>query len=106
MTQTRERKRTRRSRAGGRQARHALRAAGNEGNVVQPGMPGGAYRPLSERDMQRIYDTALDILENIGIADPIPEILRYALPGGCRLDDRGRLRFPRALVEDLIDVSA
>jgi trimethylamine--corrinoid protein Co-methyltransferase len=106
MTKTTERRRTRKSRAGGRQARHALRAAGNEGNVVQPGMPGGVYRPLSERDMRRIYDTALDILEKIGIADPIPEILHYALPGGCHLDDRGRLRFPRALVEDLIDISA
>jgi trimethylamine--corrinoid protein Co-methyltransferase len=95
-----------RARMGGREARHALRAAGNEGNVVQPGLVGGAYRPLSERDMQRIYDTALTILENIGIADPIPEILHYALPGGCYLDDRGRLRFPRALVEDLIDASA
>ena len=106
MTKTTERRKTRKTRAGGRQARHALRAAGNEGNVVQPGMPGGVYRPLSERDMQRIYDTALDILEKIGIADPIPEILHYALPGGCHLDDRGRLRFPRALVEDLIDISA
>jgi trimethylamine--corrinoid protein Co-methyltransferase len=83
-----------------------LRAAGNEGNVVQPGLVGGAYRPLSERDMQRIYDTALTILENIGIADPIPEILHYALPGGCYLDDRGRLRFPRALVEDMLAVGA
>ncbi|MGK2927183.1 MAG: trimethylamine methyltransferase family protein [Lysobacterales bacterium] len=90
----------------GREMRRALRAAGNEGNVVRPGLAGGAYRPLSERDMQRIYDTALDILENLGIAEPIPEILHYALPGGCYLDDRGRLRFPRALVEDLIDVSA
>ncbi len=95
-----------RARMGGREARHALRAAGTEGNVVRPGLDGGAYKPLTERDMQRIYDTALSILENIGIAEPIPEILHYALPGGCWLDERGRLRFPRALVEDLIDVSA
>lgn len=95
-----------RTRGGGRQARHALRAAGSEGVVVRPGQKGGSYGPLSERDMERIYDTALKILEEIGIADPIPEILRYALPGGCRLDENGRLRFPRALVEDLIDISA
>ncbi len=69
-------------------------------------MPGGAYKPLSEDDIRRIYDTALDLLENIGIGDPIPEILRYALPGGCVLGDDNRLRFPRALIEDLIDVSA
>jgi len=69
-------------------------------------MPGGAYRPLSERDIQRICDTAMKLLENIGIGDPIPEILHYALPGGCILGDDNRLRFPRALVEDLIDISA
>jgi trimethylamine--corrinoid protein Co-methyltransferase len=93
-------------RSGGRKARHELREAGVRGQAVQPGMSGGAYRPLSERDIQRIYDTALDILENIGIGDPIPEILHYALPGGCVLGDDNRLRFPRTLIEDLIDISA
>jgi trimethylamine--corrinoid protein Co-methyltransferase len=104
-SRTRTRDTARRTRAGGREARHALRAAGNEGNVVQPGQTGGTYGPLRTRDMERIYDTALDILENIGIGDPIPEILHYALPGGCYQDERGRLHFPRALVEDLIDKS-
>jgi len=65
-------------------------------------MESGAYQPLSERDMQRIHDTALDVLEEIGIADPIPEILEYALPKGCTLGDDGRLRFPRGLVEDVV----
>jgi len=69
-------------------------------------MQGGAYKPLSEHDIQRICDTALDLLENIGIGDPIPEVLQYALPGGCVLGEDNRLRFPRTLVEDLIDVSA
>jgi trimethylamine--corrinoid protein Co-methyltransferase len=69
-------------------------------------MPGGAYKPLSERDIERISETAFKLLENIGIGDPIPEILHYALPGGCVLGDDNRLRFPRALVEDLIDISA
>jgi len=93
-------------RSGGRAARRALRAAGVHGLAVQPGMPGGAYKPLSERDIQRIYETALDLLENVGVGDPIPEILQYALPGGCVLGEDNRLRFPRALVEDLIDISA
>jgi trimethylamine--corrinoid protein Co-methyltransferase len=69
-------------------------------------MAGGAYKPLTEHDIQQINDTALDILENIGIGEPTPEILHYALPKGCILGDDGRLRFPRALVEDLTDVSA
>jgi len=100
------RKTRRPRRSGGREARRALRAAGVRGQAVQPGMQGGAYKPLSEHDIQRICDTALDLLENIGIGDPIPEVLRYALPGGCVLGEDNRLRFPRTLVEDLIDVSA
>ena len=100
-------RKTRQSRrSGGRRARHALRAEGVRGLAVQAGMPGGAYKPLSERDILRIGDTAFDLLENIGIGDPIPEILHYALPGGCELGEDKRLRFPRTLVEDLIDVSA
>ena len=101
-----DRRRTSKARAGGRDARRALRAAGVRGQAVQPGMMGGAYKPLSDSDIQRINSTALDILENIGIAEPIPEILHYALPKGCILGEDGRLRFPRALVEDLVDVSA
>ena len=100
-------RKTRQSRrSGGRRARQALRAEGVRGLAVQAGMPGGAYKPLSERDILRIGDTAFDLLENIGIGDPIPEILHYALPGGCELGEDKRLRFPRTLVEDLIDVSA
>ena len=54
-----------------------------------------------------VFTTRLSkLLENIGIGDPIPEILHYALPGGCILGEDNRLRFPRALVEDLIDISA
>lgn len=93
-------------RSGGRRARHAARAEGVHGLAVQAGMQGGVYKPLNDDDIRRIYDTALDLLENIGIGDPIPEILRHALPGGCVLGDDNRLRFPRTLIEDLIDISA
>jgi trimethylamine--corrinoid protein Co-methyltransferase len=69
-------------------------------------MPGGAYKPLGDRDIERIHDAALHVLETLGIGDPIPEILEYALPKGCTLGDDGRLRFPRSLVEDMIAISA
>jgi trimethylamine--corrinoid protein Co-methyltransferase len=105
MSET-ERNPAQKRRSGGRRARRASRAENVLGRAVKPGMSGGSYKPLSESDIQRIYNTALDLLENIGIGDPIPEILRYALPGGCVLGDDNRLRFPRALIEDLIDVSA
>ncbi|MCP4301300.1 MAG: trimethylamine methyltransferase [Gammaproteobacteria bacterium] len=97
---------TRARRGGGSSTRRAARAGGIESSAVRPGQSGGQYRPLSDADIERIYKAALDVLENIGIGDPIPEILHYALPGGCTLDEDNRLRFPRALVEDLIDKSA
>jgi trimethylamine--corrinoid protein Co-methyltransferase len=74
--------------------------------VVRPGMEGGTYKPLSDHDIQRIHTAALDVLERIGVGDPIPEILEAVLPKGCILGDDGRLRFPRALIEDVIAVSA
>jgi trimethylamine--corrinoid protein Co-methyltransferase len=86
----------------GRAARKAARAEQSTASAVRPGLPGGQYKPLSDRDIERIHDAALGILENTGIGDPIPEVLKYALPGGCFLNDDNRLCFPRALVEDLI----
>ena len=91
---------------GGSGARRQARSGGILQDAVHPGLEGGRYQPLSKHDIARIYDAALDILARIGIGDPIPEILHYALPGGCELDDSGRLLFPRPLVEDLISVSA
>src|SRR5210317_137409 len=91
------------NRRGGSTARRGARAVGKTtAQAVRPGQVGGQYRPLSDADIERIYQTALDVLENIGIGDPISEILEYALPGGCTVDDDNRLRFPRMLVEDLI----
>ncbi len=94
-----------RSRRGGSAARRAFKAMAAPSIAVRPGQSGGQYRPLSDDDIQRIYATALDILENIGIGEPIPEVLNYALPKGCTLNSDGRLCFPRALVEDLIAIS-
>ena len=44
----------------------------------------------------------LDVLENIGMADPIPVVLERSLERGCYLNEHDRLCFPRALVEDVI----
>jgi len=96
----------RRRRSGGSAARRELRREKASAKAVRPGMPGGFYKPLSDRDIERIHATALDVLERIGIGDPIPEILHYALPGGCVHGEDGRLRIPRSLMEDLIASAA
>lgn len=65
-------------------------------------MPGGRYRPLTESDEKQIHHTVLDVLENIGMGDPIPIVKEHALKRGCVINENGRLCFPRGLVEDVI----
>jgi trimethylamine--corrinoid protein Co-methyltransferase len=88
--------------SGGRAARHALREAGTEGKVVHVGLEGGQYKPLSDAAVERIHNTALDVLEHYGIGEPIEEVLKYALPKGCWAGEDGRLKIPRNLVEEVI----
>ena len=65
-------------------------------------MPGGLYRPLSDSDIQQIHQTALRLLEEVGLADAPESGVEILLKAGCTLSDRGRLLFPRALVEDML----
>ncbi len=65
-------------------------------------MPGGQYRPLSDSDIQQIHQTALRLLEEVGLADAPESGVEILTRAGCTLSDRGRLLFPRALVEDTL----
>lgn len=67
-----------------------------------PGLPGGVYKPLSDRGVERIHNAALDLLEQVGMANPLPILKDHALAKGCWIDEYDRLCFPRALVEDVI----
>jgi trimethylamine:corrinoid methyltransferase-like protein len=87
---------------GGRAARRLLREANSTSKAVGPGLKGGSYKPLSERDLARIHETVLDVLEKIGIGDPPAELVALAEARGCWLSDQGRICFPRAFVEDVI----
>ena len=95
-------------RSGGRRARHAARSAPLSDDIrpVRPGMDGGTYRPLSETDMARIHDAALRALDEIGLADAPPSGVEILTGAGAVQGDDGRLRFPRALVEDMLAVAA
>jgi trimethylamine--corrinoid protein Co-methyltransferase len=96
------------ARRGGREARRALRAAPLPQNErpVRAGMEGGRYKPLSDGDILKIHNTALDILEQIGLADAIPTGIEYMTKAGAKLTDKGRLIFPRSLVEDTLAIAA
>ncbi|MEM6625047.1 MAG: trimethylamine methyltransferase family protein [Pseudomonadota bacterium] len=103
---TQDAKRARR--AGGRSARQAMRAAPLAEDVrpVRAGMNGGTYKPLSDAGIAKIHASALDALEQIGIADAPDSGIEILTGAGAILGDDGRIRFPRALVEDSLAKAA
>lgn len=96
------------ARAGGRAARVAARAAPLDDALrpVRAGLPGGQYRPLTDADVLRIHEAALEALEVIGLADAPPSGVLAMTAAGAVQGDDGRLRFPRALVEDMLALAA
>ncbi|WP_390914468.1 trimethylamine methyltransferase family protein [Pseudosulfitobacter sp. SM2401] len=92
------------SRSGGRAARRAARSSALPDHLrpIRPGMEGGTYKPLSQIDMDRIHEAALTALETIGLADAPESGVAYLTGVGAVQGDDGRIRFPRALVEDTI----
>lgn len=91
-------------RSGGRAARRAARAKALPDHLrpIRPGMEGGTYKPLSDADVQAIHTAALDALETIGLCDAPPSGVAYLTGAGAILGEDGRIRFPRALVEDML----
>lgn len=75
---------------------------GTPPKAVWLGLKGGNYKPLSQREIEQIHHTALEVLEKIGIANPIPELLEAVEGKGCTLGEDGRLKFPRTLIEEVI----
>ena len=107
VTQDSEKPR-RSGRAGGRAARVALRAAplAEDLRPVRAGLPGGKFNPLSEADMKRIHEAALQALEEIGLSQAPASGIEAMTKAGAILWDDGRIRFPRALVEDMLSKAA
>ncbi|MDW3116743.1 MAG: trimethylamine methyltransferase family protein [Roseovarius pacificus] len=91
-------------RTGGRAARRASRAAplNDDLRPVRPGLTGGTYSPLTENGMTRIHRAALDALEQIGLSGAPDSGIAHMTRAGATLGDDGRLRFPRALMEETI----
>ena len=94
-------------RAGGRSARRSARAAPLSDHLrpVRAGMTGGTYQPLSAEDVDHIHQAVLNALENIGLADAPPSGIEYMTNAGASLGADGRVRFPRALIEDTISAA-
>ncbi|MEM6498181.1 MAG: trimethylamine methyltransferase family protein [Pseudomonadota bacterium] len=91
---------------GGRCERMAQRAAKPQFDPCPPGQIGGVYKPLSEDDLRRIYHTALDLLEKLGVGAAPERLHRDLLHIGALYNGEGRVLFPPALVEEAIDQAA
>ena len=96
------------ARSGGRAARVAMRAAPLADDVrpIRGGLPGGTYKPLTDAGMARIHESALQALEVIGFSNAPASGVEILTGAGAILGDDGRIRFPRALVEDMLAVAA
>ncbi|MEL6503305.1 MAG: trimethylamine methyltransferase family protein [Pseudomonadota bacterium] len=92
------------SRAGGRNARRSLRAAPLAEDIrpVRPGLEGNTYRPLSDKDVEKIHEAVLDVLENIGLSQATPSCVEACERMGAKMGKDGRLRFPPKLVMDVV----
>ena len=64
---------------------------------------GGRLALLDEAELDLIHDAALAILADTGLADPTDEATNLVLGAGGSLSPNGRLLFPPALVERVID---
>ncbi|WP_374371573.1 trimethylamine methyltransferase family protein [Dongia sp.] len=95
-------------RRGGREARRAMRAAPLAENErpVRPGLEGGRYKPLSDAEVLKIHNAAIDVLEQIGMADAIPSGIEAMTKAGAIMNSNGRLTFPRAVIEDTLAKAA
>ncbi|MFI0843845.1 trimethylamine methyltransferase family protein [Mesorhizobium sp. IMUNJ 23232] len=95
-------------RSGGREARRALRSAPLADDIrpIRPGLEGGRYKPLVQQDLEKIHGAVLHLLETVGFANAIPSCIEALTRAGATLGEDGRLRFPRALIENTIKTAA
>ncbi|WP_170763635.1 trimethylamine methyltransferase family protein [Ruegeria lacuscaerulensis] len=94
------------ARRSGRRARHAQRAAKPVVDPCPPGQTGGAFKPLTQPEIEQIYDTALRLLETLGMGN-VPDRLAADLrAAGAQPGEPDRLVFPREMVERVVTSAA
>lgn len=90
------------SKRSGRKERLARRAAKPVLDPCPPGPAGGSYKPLRDAELTAIYQTALALLENLGLGEVPDRLRRDLLAAGALCNGAGRVLFPAALVRDAI----
>ena len=88
----------------GRAARLTVReqAQSKRAKVVWPGIEGGGIKPLSDRELERVNEGALQVLERVGMADASPDVIETARGKGLSITDDNRILFSRTYIEDML----
>ena len=88
-----EKSRSRRHRGGSRKAMQARRSKPPEINPAPAGPKGGQYRPLTDSQVEQIYNTSLRMLAELGMGDSPAALTERALECGATINELGRLCF-------------
>ena len=92
----------------GRDARRQARADGaglGPTQAIWPGIPGGGYLPLTSSEVTMIDETAMRILETVGIKGATPFCARTVCSAGGKVTDDGRLLMPESLVRSTLELA-
>ncbi len=97
-----------RKRSGGRAARRQSRSDGagtGPTSAIWPGIEGGQYAPLTSREIQMVDQTAMRILEEIGVKGATPACVETVCAAGGTLTSDGRLLMPERLVREMLRIA-
>jgi trimethylamine--corrinoid protein Co-methyltransferase len=71
--------------------------------MVRKGLPGDKYKPLSDKDVLKVHDTAMRVIEEVGFEVNSTKALEIFESGGASIDHRKhRVRMSRDRVQELI----
>ncbi len=92
-------------RTNARQAKIAQRRAALSDDIkpVRAGESGGQFKPLADSDIAQIETTVYRILDEVGFADASRHCIEACEAVGAIHGEDGRLRFPRAVIEDTLE---
>lgn len=86
----------------GRKDRLAQETIVDTNPPVWAGVAGGRLKPLSPSEVALVEESALSLLETLGLSQAIPSMVRAVTAAGGTLSEDRRLLFPRTLVQSAI----
>jgi trimethylamine--corrinoid protein Co-methyltransferase len=74
--------------------------------MVRKGLAGGSYKPLTEESINRIHQTAMRVIEEVGFEVNSADALKLFEEAGARTDKESRrVRLPQKKVMELIEMA-